>query len=528
MLRSRSDHDGATRQASTGWTLLLTSVAFFMVAMDALVVTTALPAIQRDLHASVSTLEWTVNAYSLTYAAAIITAAALGDRLGRRRVFAGGLALFTVASAECALAPTAGLLLVARTVQGIGAAAVMPLSLTILTSSFPPERRGAVIGIWGAIGGLAVASGPVIGGAITQGIDWHWIFWVNVPVGLLATVGAVTRLAPSRGPDARLDLPGLGLASAAATSLVWGVVRSGAAGWGSDEVLATLIAGTVLLAAFVGWERRASAPMLPPRLFANRSFAAANGGAFLMVGALMGAAFLVSQYFQFALGDSPLETGLRMLPWTATPILITPLAGKLSDRIGPRPLMITGMLLQGAGLGWLALSATTGQGYAGLVLPLLIAGVGISMAFPTAPAAALSAAMPADMGKASGTNSTMQRLRGVLGVASARSLVAANGHRGTPGDFTGGFATRRSAGRQVLVVGHEQDVAAFRWIKELSSHEAIKKQEAAGDHYRRHGENYCKRDNQLFPEQNWHSVQRHPGRTVTQNCGRNADCHRQG
>jgi EmrB/QacA subfamily drug resistance transporter len=424
-----------------------------MVAMDALVVTTALPAIQRDLHAGVSTLEWTVNAYSLTDAAGIITAAAFGDRLGRRSVFAGGLAMFTLASAACALAPTAGWLLAARAVQGIGAAAVMPLSLTILTSSFSPARRGAVIGIWGAIGGLAVASGPVIGGAITQGIDWHWIFWVNVPVGLLATVGALARLAPRRGPDARLDLPGLVLATSAATSLVWGIVRSGALGWSSEEVLATLFAGAALLAAFVAWERRASAPMLPPRLFVNRGFAAANAGAFLMIGALMGAAFLVSQYFQFSLGDSPLETGVRILPWTATPILIAPLAGKLSDRVGPRPLMLAGLLLQGVGLGWLALTATAGAGYGGLVLPLLTAGVGVSMAFPTVPAAALGAVAASDMGKASGANNTMQRFGGVFGVAIVTAVFAAHGHLGSSASFAAGFQPALGVAAALSILG---------------------------------------------------------------------------
>lgn len=315
----------------------------------------------------------------------------------------------------------------------------MPLSLTILTSSFPPERRGTVIGIWGAIGGLAVASGPVIGGSITQGIDWHWIFWVNVPVGALAIVGAITRLAPSRGPDARLDLPGLALATAAASSLVWGIVRSGTAGWTSVEVLGTLTAGMALLGALVAWERRAPAPMLPPRLFANPSFAAANAGAFLMFGALMGAAFLVAQYFQFVLGDSPLATGVRLLPWTAMPVLIAPAAGKLSDRIGPRPLMLVGMLLQAVGLGWLAVAATAGAGYGVLVLPLLIAGVGISMAFPAVPTAALGAVAPADTGKASGANSTMQRFGGAFGVAIATAVFTANGHLGAAAAFTGGF-----------------------------------------------------------------------------------------
>jgi EmrB/QacA subfamily drug resistance transporter len=450
ILRTRS---GTAKPGSATWTLLLTSVAFFMVAMDALVVTTALPAIQRNLHAGVSTLEWTVNAYSLTDAAGIITAAAFGDRLGRRSVFAGGLALFTLASAACALAPTAGWLLTARAVQGIGAAAVMPLSLTILTSSFSPARRGAVIGIWGAIGGLAVASGPVIGGAITQGLDWHWIFWVNVPVGLLATLGTLGRLAPSRGPDVRLDLPGLVLATSAATSLVWGIVRSGTLGWGSEEVLATLFAGAALLAAFVAWERRAPAPMLPPRLFVNRTFAAANAGAFLMIGALMGAAFLVSQYFQFSLGDSPLETGVRILPWTATPILVAPLAGKLSDRVGPRPLMLAGLLLQGVGLGWLSLTATAGAGYAGLVLPLLTAGIGVSMAFPTVPAAALGAVAEADMGKASGANNTMQRFGGVFGVAIVTAVFAAHGHLGSSASFAAGFQPAVGVAAALSILG---------------------------------------------------------------------------
>jgi EmrB/QacA subfamily drug resistance transporter len=259
-----------------GWTLALTSIGFFMVALDALVVTTALPDIQRDLGAGVSTLEWTVNAYTLTYAAGIITAAALGDRLGRRRVFVAGLALFTAASAACAVAPSGQALLAARAVQGIGAAAVMPLSLTLLTAAFPPERRGAVVGIWGAIGGLAIAAGPVVGGAITQGIDWHWIFWVNVPIGLLAAVLSAHRLTESRGPASRLDLPGLGLVTAASVTLVWGLVRAADVGWTATGSLVALTVGALLLAAFVAWERRAPAPMLPPLLFRNRTFAAAN------------------------------------------------------------------------------------------------------------------------------------------------------------------------------------------------------------------------------------------------------------
>jgi len=440
-------------RSSPRWTIALCAIAFFMVALDALVVTTALPAIQRELHVGVPTLEWTVNAYALTYAAGIVTAAALGDRLGRVRVFTAGLALFTLASAACALAPDAGLLLAARAIQGAGAAAVMPLSLTILTAAFPAERRGAVVGIWGAIGGLAVASGPVIGGAITQGIDWHWIFWVNVPIGLTAVILSLRRLAETHGPSARIDLPGLGLITAGAISLVWALVRSGAAGWGSSEVQATLIAGILMLAAFIAWERRAQAPMIPPRLFKDRTFAAANATAFLMLAAIMGAAFLIAQYFQLAHGEGPLGAGLRLLPWTATPIVITPAAGALSDRVGPRPLMAAGMLLQAAGLGWFALEATGTVGYESLVLPLIVAGVGISMTLPTTTAAALGTVAPTEIGKASGANSTIQRFGAAFGVAIVTAVFTAHGHLETASTFDAGFRPALAAAGGLSLLG---------------------------------------------------------------------------
>ena len=427
------------RSSSRGWTLALTSVAFFMVALDALVVITALPAIQRDLGASLSTLEWTVNAYTLTFAAGLITAAALGDRLGRRRIFGTGLALFAAASAACALAPTTELLIAARAVQGIGAAMIMPLSLTILTAAFPAERRGAIVGIWGGIAGLAVAIGPLVGGAVTEGLDWHWIFWLNVPIGLVAALLSVVRLDESHGPATRLDLPAVGLVTGGAVGLVWGLVRAGDAGWGSAEVIAALSLGLLLMGGFVVWERRAPAPMLPLRLFRSRAFAAANVTAFLMTSALFAAAFLAAQYFQFVLHYSPLGTGLRFLPWTATVIVVAPAAGMVSDRIGQRPVMATGMLLQGTGLAWLALVATTGVHYTHLILPLLIGGVGVSMAMATTPTAALGAVAPGDIGKASGTTSTLQRFGGVFGIAIASAVFAANGHLGTPASFAAGF-----------------------------------------------------------------------------------------
>jgi len=421
------------------WTLALTSVAFFMVVLDALVVVTALPAIQRDLGASISILEWTVNAFTLAFAAGIITAAALGDRLGRRRIFTIGLGLFTAASAACALAPTAGLLIAARASQGLGAAMVMPLSLTILASAFPPERRGAIVGIWGGIAGLAVASGPLVGGVVTQGLDWHWIFWVNVPIGAIAIVLSRLRLTESRGPATRLDLPAAALVSAGAVAIVWGLMRSGDVGWGSGQVIGSELLGVLLTGGFLAWERRATEPMLPLRLFASRSFAAANVTGFLMAGAITSAAFLISQYFQFALGYSPLAAGLRLLPWTAMPLLVAPLAGLLADRIGPRPVLAVGMLLQGLGLGWIAVIAAGSTGYGGFVAPLIVAGVGISMAIPIAPTAVLSAVLPHDMGKASGVNSTLQRFGSAFALAIAVAVFTANGHLGTPASFTSGF-----------------------------------------------------------------------------------------
>src|SRR6266567_3544569 len=331
---------------SAGWALALTSVAFFMTALDALVVITALPAIHAGLGGSVSTLEWTVNAYTLTLAAGIITAAALGDRLGRRRMYVVGLLLFTAASAACALAPNASLLFAARVTQGLGAALITPLSLTILASAFPAEKRATTVGIWGAIGGLAIAGGPA----------------------------------------ARLDLPGVTMAAIGAVALAWALVRTGDVGWGSPQVVGALILAAALLAGFVAWERRASEPMLPLRLLRVRAFGAANATGFLMMASITSAAFLMSQYFQLGLGHSPLSTGLRFLPWTLTPLLIAPAAGALADRIGPRPLMALGLAMQATGLAWIALTATGTAGYGQFVPALVLAGVGISMAIPTVPA----------------------------------------------------------------------------------------------------------------------------------------------
>lgn len=446
-----------TRQSSLkpskAWTLALTSVAFFMVSLGGLVVTTALPAMRRDFGADLSTLGWIVNAYGLAFAIGITTAAALGDRLGRVRVFGVGLGVFTAASAACALAPSVEVLVAARAIEGIGAAVLLPLSLTILTAAFPPERRGTVVGIWAGIGGLGVATGPLIGGALTQEFSWHWVFWVNVPIGVSATILAFTRLTESRGPATRLDLPAVALVSGGVFGVVWGLVRGNDEGWTSQQIVTPLGAGVLLIAAFLLWERRAAEPMLPLRLFRSASFVAANATGFLLWASLISVSFLISQYFQFVLRNSPFEAGIRVLPWTAAPIVLSPAAGVLSDLIGRRPVLVVGMLVQGIGLVWLASLATIGVDYGHLIPPLIVAGVGGAMVIPTAPAAALGAVSREDIGKASGVNSTLQRFGGVAGVAIATAVFAAHGHLGTPASFDAGFRPALVASAAFSLVG---------------------------------------------------------------------------
>jgi EmrB/QacA subfamily drug resistance transporter len=298
-----------------------------MVALDVTVVSTALSSIRLHLGASIDQLEWTVNAYGLSFAVLLMTGAALGDRFGRRRVFAGGLALFVAASAACALAPSVGWLVAARALQGAGAAVIAPVSLALLIAAFPPERRGQALGIFGGITGLAVLGGPVVGGAVTQGIAWPWIFWLNVPIGLAAIPLVLTRMEEGRGPSGALDIPGLVLVSGAAFGIVWGLVRGNRAGWGSLEVLAALTLGAVLAVVFVLWELRAREPMLPMRLFGSRAFAAGNAASLLMFGALFSAVFFMAQFLQTTLGQSPLEAGLRLIPWTGTVFIVAPISG---------------------------------------------------------------------------------------------------------------------------------------------------------------------------------------------------------
>jgi EmrB/QacA subfamily drug resistance transporter len=429
----------APSQIRLGWVLGLTSTAYFMVVIDAVVVITALPRMQRDLQVSLSSLQWTLNAYGIAFAAGIITAAALGDRFGRRRIFTLGLALFTIASAACALAPNASELIAARTVQGLGGAIVLPLSLTILTTAFPPERRAMIIGVYGGLAGLAVASGPLIGGAITEGIDWHWIFWINVPIGVVALALCLRLLPESYGAPERLDLAGVALVTGGVVAVVWALVRANQSGWASAEIVTTLTAGILLLLLFFAWELRTRQPMIPLRLFRNRTFAFGNATTFLMSGAIFAGAYFVTQEFQFARGYSPVSAGLRLLPFFATPMFISPLAGAIADRVGLRPVMVLGLTLQAGGFTWVCLRGGLETSWVELTFALLVAGIGISMALPTVPTAVLGAVQPHELGKASGINYMMQRLGAVFAIAIGTSVFAAYGHLGTPASVTHGF-----------------------------------------------------------------------------------------
>jgi EmrB/QacA subfamily drug resistance transporter len=435
------------------WTLVLAGAALFMTALDQLVVGVALHSIRIDLGGSIEALEWTVNAYTLAFAVLLITGAALGDRFGRRRMFIVGVGVFTAASALAALSPSTDALVVARALQGIGAAIVTPLTLTLISDAFAPERRAAALGIWGGITGLGVALGPFVGGAVVEGIAWQWIFWVNVPIGVALIPLAARMLRESYGPERELDLPGLGLASAGLFALTLALIRGEALGWSSATVLASLGVGVALLVAFVRWELAAPAPMLPMRFFRSRAFNAANGLSFAMFFGAFGAIFLISQYFQTAQGFGPLEAGARTLPWTGMPMIFAPVAGVLATRIGTRPVMTLGLAMQAIGLGWMTLVLDVSTPYVELVAPFAITGIGMAFVFSMAPEAVLASVRPRDAGKASGATTAIREVGAVMGVAVLASVFAAQGGYESPQAFTDGLVAALPIAAVVLAVG---------------------------------------------------------------------------
>jgi EmrB/QacA subfamily drug resistance transporter len=411
--------------------IAITGAALFMVVLDNLIVLSTLPAIGRSLHVPLADLEWVVNAYILSFAVLMLTGAALGERFGRRRVFVGGLVLFSAASAAAALAPTGGLLIVARLVQGAGGAVLMPLTLTLLSAAFPPERRAAALGMWSAISGLGVALGPIAGGLLTDALSWHWIFWINVPIGIAAAAIAPRVLEESFGRRERLDLGGLALASGALLAVVWTTVRGKPVGWGAPLTLLGYAAGIALAAGFVSWEQRRAQPMLPLRLFRSHVFSTSNVAGAMLHFAMFGAFFLVIQFLAHVRGDSPVTAGLWTLPWTLMPLFVSPLAARLSRRVPAALLTAAGLALISAGIFALAAVVAPGTAELALALPLLSIGVGIGLVLPNVTALAVGAVPAPDIGKASGTLSTARQIGSVFGVAVAVAIFEASGSYST-------------------------------------------------------------------------------------------------
>jgi EmrB/QacA subfamily drug resistance transporter len=435
------------------WTLLIVSVGLFMVVLDNLIVSVALPSIHRDLGASMQSLEWTVNAYVLSYAVLLLTGAALGDRFGRKRMFIFGIILFTAASAGSALAPNMGILIATRALQGVGAAIVTPLTLTLLADSFPADNRGLALGVWSGISGIAVALGPLVGGAVIQLSSWHWIFWINVPVGLVLIPTASRLLHESYGSERSFDLLGLALASTGLFGLVFGLIRAQTLGWSAPEVIASLAAGVVLVIAFVIQELRTPDPMLPMSFFKRRAFAVTNVVSLSMYFGMFGSIFFMSQYLQNVLGNTPLEAGLKLLVWTGSIMVVSPLAGYFSERLGSRMFMVGGLTLQAIALGWLATEASVDQSYTSMIIPFIFGGAGMALVFAPAASAVLASVRTDQAGQASGATNAIRELGGVLGISVLSTVFSNHGSYASPQDFVNGLQPTMWVGVAVLAAG---------------------------------------------------------------------------
>jgi EmrB/QacA subfamily drug resistance transporter len=442
-----------TASRRRGWTLAIVSIGLFMVVLDNLVVSVALPSIHRDLGASIQALEWTVNAYTLAYAVLLLTGSALGDRWGRKRMFMAGIALFTASSAAAALAPSTGLLIAARALQGVGAAIATPLTLTLLADAFPPAQRGLALGVWSGISGVAVALGPLVGGAVVQAASWHWIFWINVPIGVLLVPLAGVRLSESHGPNARLDLGGLALGSTGLFGIVYGLVRSQSLGWTASEVVFSLAAGAALVVAFIAHERRTAEPMLPMGFFAKRAFAVTNVVSLTMYFGMFGSIFFLSQFLQNVLGNSPLQAGVKLLVWTGATMVTAPLAGYFSERYGSRPFLVAGLGLQAVALAWMAAISSVSVSYTSLLVPFVLGGAGMALVFAPSANAVLSAVRTDQAGQASGATNAIRELGGVLGVSVLATVFTSHGGYTSPQAFVNGLIPALWVGVAVLAAG---------------------------------------------------------------------------
>ncbi|MCU7730471.1 DHA2 family efflux MFS transporter permease subunit [Actinoplanes sp. KI2] len=443
------------RRASRPLAAVLAAVGIptFMVTLDNLVVSTALPVIRTDLHASITELQWFVNAYTLPFAAFLLTASALGDRIGRRRMFLAGIVVFTLASLAAGMATESWQLTAARAIQGLGGAAVAPLALTLLAQAVPDNLRTMAVGVWGGISGLGVAVGPVVGGAVVDGLDWHWIFWLNVPVGVVAVILAATVLDESRGGARRLDPLGLALSASGMLLLIWGVVDGPDKGWTSARVLSMLISGTVLIAAFIAWQARNKHPMLPLSLFRSRGFSLVNVVTLTFSAGTFGAVFLLAQFFQVVQGLSPLDSGLRTLPWTMAPMVVAPLAGLFGDRIGQRNLIFAGQVLLAGAILWMGLTTSATVSYSHLVAAFAMAGVGMGLTFAPISTMALASVTEQQRGVASGANNTIRELGVAVGVAALASIFSSYGSYLTHDSYVDGLRPAVLAGAAIVAAG---------------------------------------------------------------------------
>jgi EmrB/QacA subfamily drug resistance transporter len=407
------------------WTLAAVSFGLFMIMLDNTVVNVALPSMQRSLHLKISELEWVVTGYALTFGAFMLTGGKLADLFGRRLIFVIGLAVFTASSLACGLAGSGSVLIAARVVQGLGAALMNPATLSIITVTFPPRQRGTAIGIWAGVSALALAIGPLVGGLISQRINWNWIFFINIPVGVIALVAAYAFIEESRDTshEQRPDVPGLVSSALGLFALSYGLIEANTYGWTSPRILAAFAIAAVALAVFVLLELRQRLPMLDLSLFRNRVFAGANTVMLLVGLAMFGVFFYVSLYLQQVLGYSPTQAGASFLPWTVLIILLAPQAGRLSDKIGPRPLVATGMIVLSASM--LVFSRMgTHVSFWGLLPGMLLGGVGMSAAMAPVTAAAMSSVTPDKAGVGSAVLNSMRQVGGSLGIAIMGAIVA--------------------------------------------------------------------------------------------------------
>jgi EmrB/QacA subfamily drug resistance transporter len=423
-----------------------------MVALDNLVVVTALPVMRKSLGTGIEGLQWTVSAYTLTYAVCQLSGAALGDRFGRRRVFTAGLGLFTLASTGAALSTSMPMLVAARAVQGLGSAIVTPLALTILAGEVPRARRAAVLGAWSGISGIAIALGPLIGGVIVEYASWQWIFIINVPIGLALIPAAAFRLSESRGPNDTLDLLGAILASASLFSLVYGVINGNRYGWTSTGEIVAFVAGAALLAAFIAWELRATAPMLPLTMFGLRGFSAATGLYLMMAFGLFGSIFLLTQFLQSELLYSPLEAGLSLLPAAGMPAISGPLSGPLAGRIGGRAVVMTGLGGQAVALAGLSLTVEPAVSYWTLLPLLMLLGLSIGLFLGQISRLVLGSVPSAHEGMASGTGTTFRQMGTVLGVSVLGAVFSTAGGFATPRHFVDGLVPALAVAAAVSAV----------------------------------------------------------------------------